>query len=163
MSLSVHLTLTANGNDIQGESEQTSLGRENTIECYTFDYGVHAGSEAFSGRASGHRNYEPIRIIKRVDKSTPLLWKALCNNEAIEGTFRFYRPSPSGDGTTQHFYTVEIKEARVVGIDLSSPYASPQAGANEPPVETVSFNFNNIVQTYEDGGVGHEDNYREQS
>jgi len=163
MAMTVHLTLKANGEDIQGESSVTTLGREDTIECFSFDYGVQSGSESFSGRASGQRNYEPIRIVKRVDKASPLIWQALCNNAKIEGTFKFFRPSPAGDGTTEEFYTIEIEEARIAGIDLSSPDAMGGAGQAEPPTESISFVYNNMVQTYESTGASHQDSWREQA
>jgi hypothetical protein len=35
-------------------------------------------------QATGRRTYEPIIFRKRVDKTTPLLAKALCNNQVIE-------------------------------------------------------------------------------
>ena len=159
MSMTVHLTLTANGEAVEGESTQTTLDRENTIECFSFEYGVQSASEAFSGAPSGDRNYEPIRIVKRIDKSTPLLWKALCQNESIEAAFKFFRPNPTGDGTIEHFYTVEITGARVAAVDLSSPDA--MIGSNEPPTEAISFVFNNLTQTYETTGAAHQDNFSE--
>lgn len=162
MAMTVHLKLKANGEDIEGESTVTTLDRENTIECFSFDYGVQSASESFSGTASGTRNYEPIRIVKRVDKATPLLWKALCENAQIEGVFKFYRPSPAGDGTTEEFYTVEIREARIAGIDFSSPDAMGGAGQAEPPTESIVFVFNNMTQTYEATGASHEDSFRDQ-
>jgi len=160
MAMTVHLSLKANGEDIQGESSVTTLEREDTIECFSFDYGVHSGSES-SGRPSGARHYAPISIVKRVDKATPLLYKALCDNAAIEAVFKFYRPSPAGDGTTEQFYTVEIKQARIAGIGLSSPDAT--GGAGGPPTEAISFVYNNMTQTYESTGAAHEDNWREQA
>jgi len=163
MAMTVHLSLKANGEDIQGESTVTTLDREDTIECFSFQYGVLSASEAMSGSATGRRNYAPVSIIKRVDKATPLLWKALCENHIIEGTFKFFRPSPAGDGTTEHFYTVEIKEARIAGIDLNSPDASGGAGQAEPPIEIIDFVYNNMSQTYESTGAAHEDNFREQA
>jgi type VI secretion system secreted protein Hcp len=162
MAMTVHLTLKANGEDVKGESSVTTLDREDTIECFSFDYGVHAGSET-SGRASGKRNYAPITIVKRIDQATPLIYQALCQNHAIEGVFRFYRPSPAGDGTTEQFYTVEITEARIAGIDLSSPDAMGAAGAQQPPTEAISFVYNNMIQTYESTGAAHQDNWREQA
>lgn len=163
MAMTVHLTLKANGEDVEGESTVTTLGRENTIECFSFDYGVQSASESFSGAPSGQRNYEPIRIAKRVDKATPLLWQALCNNAKVEGTFKFFRPSPAGDGTTEEFYTVEISEARISGIDFSSPDAMGGAGQAEPPTESISFVYNNMIQTYEATGASHEDSWRDQA
>lgn len=162
MAMTVHLKLKANGEDIQGESMVTTLGREDTIECFSFIYGVQSASETFSGTASGTRNYEPITIVKRIDKSTPRLWQALCQNHTVEGRFEFFRPSPAGDGTTEHFYTVEIAEGRVAGIDFSSPDAMGGAGQTEPPIEVIRFVYNNMIQTYEAGGVSHEDHFRDQ-
>jgi type VI secretion system secreted protein Hcp len=161
MAETVHLYLKANGSDIQGESTQTSLGREGSIECLYFEDSVRTAREKGSGMATGRRTYNPIVIRKRIDKSSPLLAKALCNNEVIEGTFKFFRPSPTGDGTTQQFFTVEIKEGRINSIKRVSPDTIDPASAQEPPTEEVGFVFHTIVWTYEDGGVTHEDNWRE--
>jgi len=161
MAETVHLELKANGTAIQGESTQTSLGRENTIECLYFEDSVRTAREKGTGMATGRRTYEPIVLRKRIDKSSPLLAKALCNNEVVEGVFRFFRPSPSGDGTTQQFFTVEIAEGRVAGIERTSPDTIDPASSAEPPTEEVSLVFHTITWTYEDGGVTHTDNWRE--
>jgi type VI secretion system secreted protein Hcp len=161
MAETVHLYLKANGADVKGESTQTSLGREGSIECLSFSDKVRTARERGSGQATGRRTYEPVTVTKRIDKSSPLLAKALCNNEVIEGIFKFFRPNPAGDGTTQHFFTVEIKEGRVAAVDRFSPDVSDPASATMPPTETVSFVFHNITWTYEDGGVTHHDNWRE--
>ena len=34
---------------------------------------------------------------------------------------KFYRPNPAGDGTTEHFFTVEIGEGRLASIKRVSP------------------------------------------
>lgn len=161
MAETVHLYLKSNGSDIQGESTQTSLGRENSIECLYFEDSVRTAREKGTGMATGRRTYNPIIIRKRIDKSSPLLAKALCNNEVIEGTFKFFRPSPSGDGTTQQFFTVEIAEGRINSIKRVSPDTIDPASASEPPTEEIGFVFHTITWTYEDGGIVHTDNWRE--
>ena len=110
MAETVHLYLKANGQDIQGESTQIDLGRENSIECVQFKDSVRTARELGSRAAVGRRVHEPIEILKRIDKSTPLLAKALCRNERIDAEFKFFRPNPDGDGTTEHFYTVKVKQ-----------------------------------------------------
>lgn len=157
MAQSVHLYLKAAGNDIQGESTISSMERENSIECLSFTDAVRTAREASSGMATGDRTYEPIVIEKRIDKSSPLIAKALCNNEIMEGTFKFFRPSPTGDGTTQQFFTVKIAEGRVGSVHRHSPNVIDPASAATPPLETVSFVFGDITWTYEDGGVEHQD------
>ena len=161
MAETVHLFLKANGSDITGESTQTSLGREGSIECLYFQDSVRTAREKGSGMATGRRTYEPIVLRKRIDKSSPLLAKALCNNEIIEATFRFYRPNPSGDGTTEQFFTIEIAEGRVAHITRVSPDTIDPASAVEPPTEEIGLVFHTITWTYEAGGVVHTDNWRE--
>lgn len=163
MAEAVSLFLKANGSDIKGESTTTSLGREDSIECLYFEDSVRTAREKGTGMATGRRTYEPIVFRKRIDKSSPLLAKALCNNEVIEGTFKFFRPSPSGDGTTQQFFTIEIAQGRVAGIKRVSPDTIDPASAIEPPTEEVSFVFHTITWTYEDGGVTHTDDWQNQA
>lgn len=163
MAETVHCYLKANGSDIQGESTQTSLGRENSIECLYFVDSVRTAREAGSGQATGRRTYEPITIRKRIDKSSPLIAKALCNNEKIDAVFKFFRPSPTGDGTTEQFFTVEISDGRVSHIKRVSPDTIDPASATEPPTEEIGFVFHTITWTYEEGGITHEDNWKNQA
>ena len=162
MAETVHLFLKSNGQDIQGESEQLSLGRENSIECLSFRDSVRTAREAGSGMASGRRTYEPLVIQKRIDKSSPLLAKALCNNEVVEGIFKFFRPNPTGDGTTEQFFTVEIKRGRIAFVNRVSPDAIDPASATRPPLEEVGFVFHTIKWTYTNGGIEHEDTWDQQ-
>ena len=156
MAETVHLYLKANGSDVQGDSTQTSLERENTIECLFFESGITSVRETGSRAASGRRQHQPILIRKRIDKSSPLISKALCNNEVIEGTFKFFRPNPAGDGTTQQFFTVKIMKGRVASQRLWSPDALVLSTASEPPLEEVTLVFHTIEWTYTDGGVTHQ-------
>ncbi len=163
MAETVHLFLKSNSEDIAGESTQTSLGREESIECLSFLDNVATAREKGSGLATGRRTYQPIVIRKRIDKSSPLLARSLCNNEVIEGKFMFFRPNPAGDGTTEHFFTVEIAEGRIAYIKRVSPDTIDPASATEPPTEEIGFVFHNITWTYEPTGAMHHDNWRENS
>jgi type VI secretion system secreted protein Hcp len=113
--------------------------------------------------ATGDRSYEPVRIVKRIDKSSPLIAKALCDNEQIEATFKFFRPSPTGDGTTEQFFTVEIEEARVASVTRVSPDVIDPASANAPPTEEVTFVFGKITWTYMEGGISHVDHWSQRT
>jgi type VI secretion system secreted protein Hcp len=159
MAESVHLYLKANGTDIKGESTQTSLGRDGSIECVSFTHEVITAREAGSGLATGRRQYPPITITKRIDKSSPLMMKALCENQVIEGTFKFFRPNPTGDGTTEQFYTITIKKGRINSIKQHVPNSFEPTSTNEPPMEDVTFVFHTIDWTITNGGVTHTDTW----
>jgi type VI secretion system secreted protein Hcp len=159
MAETVHLYLKTNGTEIKGESSQHSLGREGSIECVYFEQAVKTAREAGSGMATGRRQYEPLLIRKRIDKSSPLIAKALVENHVIEGSFKFFRPNPTGDGTTEQFYTIAIKQGRIASQKQIVPDTIVPATSTEPPLEEVSFVFHTISWTYTNGGITHEDTW----
>ena len=159
MAETVHLYLKASGAEIKGDSTQTSLGREGSIECVYYEQAVKTARESGSALATGRRQYEPLLIRKRIDKSTPLLAKALCNNQVIEGKFKFFRPNPNGDGTTEQFFTVEIKQGRISSQKQIVPDTIVPATSTEPPLEEVTFVFHSISWTITNGGITHDDTW----
>jgi type VI secretion system secreted protein Hcp len=159
MAETVHLFLKANGQDVKGESTQTSLGRDKSIECVYYEQRVITAREAGSGMATGRRQYEPLLVRKRLDKASPLIAKALVENQKIDAEFKFFRPSPTGDGTTQQFYTVKIKDGRVASMKQYVPDTIVPASSTEPPLEEIAFVFHTISWTFMDGGVTHEDTW----
>jgi type VI secretion system secreted protein Hcp len=146
--------LKLNGADVPGNSTVVSLGRENSIEVYDFGFGVTAPIDTATGLATGRRFYQTLKIHKRADRSSPLLFRGLAQNQVAELSIRFFRPNPTGDGTTQHYMTYRITGARIV--DISATGDSPTLGTS--PIsgqlrEVVSFAFQTFQITYEDGGV----------
>ncbi len=163
MAEHVFLFLKAGGSDVKGESTIKSQGRENSIECYTFDSEVLTHREAASAVTTSRRVHKPIRITKRIDKSSPLILKALTTNQAIEGTFKFFRSNPAGDGTSQHYYSVNITNARVASVKQLSEVKNDAEDLGLPAMEEITFVFQDIRWTYEDGGVEHNDSWKEQA
>ncbi len=161
MGMTAHLWLKANGKDIKGESTQASMGRADTIECLAFEQGCTSARESATGMVTGRRQHSPIRILKRIDKSSPLLMKALCNNEKIDATIKFYRPNPKGDGTTEQFYTIVIKDGHVASLKDMLLDTLREVTVKDPPLEEVSFVFKTINWTFMDGGITHEDSWSE--
>ena len=160
MAQTVHLFLKVNGEEVQGESTQTSEGRENSIECTYFESEAATSREVQSGMATGRRQYKPLLIKKAIDKATPLIAKALTKNAKIDGEFKFYRPNPAGDGTTQHFFTVKVSNGRVATQKITNEWTRPGEPHAAPPQEEVSFVFQTIMWRYEIGGVEHEDSWQ---
>jgi type VI secretion system secreted protein Hcp len=153
----VHLFLKVNGTPVAGESTQVSLDRQDSIECLSFSQAASLPTDAATTMATGRRQYDPITIRKRVDRSSPLLIPALARNQVAEGTFRFYRPNPSGDGTTQQFFTVEFRKGRIVHYRLIVPDVLDPSSAPLPAMEEVRIVFQTITWKYEPLGVAFED------
>ncbi|MFC1948753.1 type VI secretion system tube protein TssD [Chloroflexota bacterium] len=160
MAQTVHLKLQIGGNDIVGESTTTTLDREDTIECSSFTCGVEFPRDENTGALADRRLHSPVTISKRIDQTTPLLLKALCEEERVEAEFRFYRPAIAAAGTEEHFYTISLGGARISSVEQQSLDAIT-GGVDAPPMmEEVSFVFYTITWTYPISGATHRDTSR---
>ena len=155
MAEAIALFLKLNGNDIQGENSQTSLGRANSIEVLSWSWSGEAPL-ATSGGASGRRVMGEVKFVQRIDKSTPLLFKGFTNNEVAQGTFKFFRPNPSGDGTTEQYFTFEGFSGRVTSLNLWQPDTLNPTTAQLPHLVQFTMFFSRVIQTYTNGGITHE-------
>ena len=161
MAQTVHLTLQIAGSQVEGESRIASMDRENTIECSAFTYNLDAPWDPPTGKLTGRRQHGPVTITKRIDRSTPLLLKALCENEPVtEAKFRFFRPAVSGAGNEEQFYTVILEDGFVSSVQQVSRDTIVGGEKAPPMMEEVSFVFQRITWTYEIGGATHTDSLR---
>src|SRR5690349_18385178 len=73
-----------------------------------------------SGLPTGKRQHKPIVITKELDKSSPLLYNALVNNENIpEWELQFWTPQLSaagGVGAEKQHYTIKLTNANIASI-----------------------------------------------
>ncbi|MEM7158123.1 MAG: type VI secretion system tube protein TssD [Myxococcota bacterium] len=165
MAETIHAFLKADSNDLKGLSTQEELGGKSlidSIECVSYSHSAMTPSERGSNRATGRRQFGPITITKRIDKSSPLLMKALCGNEEIEGTFSFFRPKPTGAGEIEHFYDVNIKGGRISAIRQISPDTIDGQSATRPFTEEVELVFNDITWTHMTENTEHSDFWKTQ-
>lgn len=165
MAETVHLFLKANGVDIKGDSSLTSAERSDSIECLAYDWAASVPHEQGAAVKTGHRQMQPIVIRKRIDRASPLLAKALFENQKIEATFKFYRHNPS-DGMEENYYNVTIEEARLASLRQISPWClntnqSGDMNGDEPATEEVGFVFHTIEVTHPNGGISHRDTWSE--
>lgn len=143
--------------EIQGESSLTAGGREHSIEVLSLSQPLQAAFDRATLQPTGRRFYPPLTFTKRIDKSTPLLRRAIVQNEALNGEFKWYRPNPAGTGTDQHFLTLFVDQARIVKCVTRLPDVLTPATASLPPYEEIELVFHKIRWTYIDGGVEFED------
>jgi len=157
MSEPVALFLTINGVQVQGESEETSLGRAQSIECVHYHQAIDTPSEIGTGKGMARRQYGPLLIRKRVDKASPLIARALIQNSVVDAVFKFFRTRQ--DGTLEQFYTTQIRQARIASFSQYVPDVLEPATASEPPLEEVTFVFQSIEWTHSNSGVTYQDSW----
>ncbi len=157
MADNISLTLSANGTNIPGDSLVTSLERANTLEVLSLEQNVSRAFDRATLLATGRRVYAPIRFTKRLDRATPLLRKALINNEVIEGNFRWFRPSPAADGSTQHFMTLSFTQGRITKCVLRLPDTLGADTATLPALEEIEMTAGTWTWTWVPGSIEFQD------
>jgi type VI secretion system secreted protein Hcp len=151
MALNAYMKLTG---ETQGEvkGSVTQSGREDSIMVIGYNHEVVSPRDAASGLPTGKRQHKPLTITKEIDKSTPLLMNVLVNNENITSwELRFWQPSASGQ-EVQH-YTVQLTNASIASIRSEMLNNKYPENMQHKEREHISFCYQKIEWTWEDGGI----------
>lgn len=151
MALNAYLRLKGQKQgDIKGSV--TQKGREGKIMVIASNHSIVSPRDAASGLPTGKRMHKPFVITKEVDKSTPLLYNALVNNENIvEWELQFWQPSTTG-AEVQH-YTVKLANASIASIEFHMPNNKDAQLMKFVEYEEVAFTYQKIEWIWVNGGI----------
>jgi len=157
MALNAFLTLTGQK---QGpiEGGVTQKGREKSILVHGFEVQITSPRDLASGQATGKRQHQPIRIVKEIDKASPLLWNALVNNENLTTcVVKFFAPGlgaagAAGLGEVQNF-TVTLTNANIASMRETMNENEIAANASLPLLEELTLTYQKIQWTWNEGGI----------
>jgi type VI secretion system secreted protein Hcp len=157
MALNAYLKLKGQTQgDIKGSV--TQKGREGTIMVIAANHEVVSPRDPASGLPTGKRMHKPFVITKELDKSSPLLYNVLTNNENItEWELKFYRPSPTG--AEQQHYTVKLTNANIAAIHFKMENNKNPELMRYAEYEEVAFTYQKVEWTWMDGGITAEDDW----
>ncbi|QUJ69699.1 Hcp family type VI secretion system effector (plasmid) [Photobacterium sp. GJ3] len=131
----ISITGEKQGNISQGCNTQNSMGNkfqdnhEDEITVLSYSHSV-----GYNNRGIHH----PIQIVKRVDKSSPLLAQACINGEKLECELSFFRPNPKGG--IELFYTVTLTGALIVNTSVNMPHTIDLNSSEMQEVVTIKYN-----------------------
>jgi type VI secretion system secreted protein Hcp len=135
----------------------TGEGREGSVMVLGFEHEIVSPRDPASGQATGRRQHKPVRIVKPIDKSSPLLYRALATNEVLPTVeFRFRRPTDKGAAV---YYTVTLTNASISSVRQWKPNTRDLSADRAGDLEEVSFIYRTITWRYEDGGIEHTDTW----
>ena len=157
MALNAYLRMAGEAQGaIQGSVSQA--GREDSIKVLAFNHEIDSPRDAASGLPTGKRQHRPIVICKEVDKASPLLFRALTQNENIsEWRLDFYRPSRSR--REFQFYTIELENASIGNIQTEMLDNSRPENRRQIEREYIQFYYQRISWTWQDGGISADDDW----
>ena len=130
----------------------TQKGREGKIMVIAVNHEIISPRDPASGLPTGKRMHKPFTITKELDKSTPLLYNVLVNNENIpDWELQFWRPSATG--AEQQHYTVKLTNANIASINFRLANNKHPDLMKFAEYEEIAFTYQKIEWTWVDGGI----------
>ncbi len=147
--------------DIKGSVIQK--GREGKIMVIAVSHEIVSPRDAASGQATGKRQHKPFVITKELDKSSPLLYKALVNNENITTWelqhFTSQSGGSGGGGAEVNHYTVKLTNAKIVDIkSIMLNNKNPEL-SRYAEYEEIAFTYQKIEWLWVLGGITASDDW----
>lgn len=140
MALNAYAEMTANGNVLDGNTSVSELGgidvSNDHIECFSVNWGSQLNNSSSFSRWRGGITKLPVILLKPIDKTTPLLYQAMSKNQLIDGSIKLFDIDPDS-GSTRHFFTVKLYQARLSSINSVSPNTLSADNVASPPTEQV--------------------------
>jgi type VI secretion system secreted protein Hcp len=157
MALNAYLSLTGQKQGpIRGSV--TQKGREGKIMVIGVFHEIVCPRDPSSGLPTGRRIHKPLTVLKELDRASPLLHAVLTGNENItEARLDFWTPTPTG-AEKQH-YTVRLTNANISGIFFKMPNVRSPKLSKIPEYEEVSFTYQKIDWTWNEGGLSAADDW----
>ncbi|MFQ5773105.1 MAG: Hcp family type VI secretion system effector [Kiloniellaceae bacterium] len=156
---------TTQGNITQGAFTEDSVGNiwqeghEDEILVQAFKHNVMIPRDPQSGQPSGQRVHQPVSVTKVFDKSSPLLYNALCSGELLPNVeIKWYRTA--GTGTQEHYFTIKLEDAVIVDIQGQMPNCQDPGNQSFTHLEEVSFSYRKITWNHEVAGTSGSDDWR---
>lgn len=129
-----------------GCSSQASIGNKAQI-THLDQIMVYAVTHSMS-RAQ-NVNHQVMVIIKPIDKSSPLLCKAINDNEKLVCDLYLYRTSRVG--MNELYYKIKITGTRITHTELIVPHNLLESGAE--PQERITFSYETITWEHCNAGT----------
>ena len=134
-------------------------GHEDEAIVQAFQHEVIIPRDPQSGQPTGQRVHQPVILTKVFDKSSPLLYAALCSGEVLTKVeIKWYRTSM--DGKQEHYFTHLLTDAVLVDVKGNMPNCQDPGQAHFTHLEEWSMSYRRIQWTHEVAGTTGEDDWR---
>ena len=132
--------------------------QENSIQVQEFELGVEIPTDPQSGQPTGRRVHKGVRVVKYIDKSSPLLMQAIATGEQLTTVgLQLFRTAASG--TQEHYYSITLNEASLVKCRPYFPNALDADSTAYSHMEELHFQYKGIEVTHELGGTSGSDSW----
>ncbi len=130
---------------IEGSSEKE--GREGTCDVYEIEHLMHRPASD-GGSTQGSVIHSPLRLVKMIDKASPMLNRALSHGQIIgEVTLDFYRIDPDSRQEAK-YYTIKLKNVAISDMRPFVPMTLLPQNERLQHMEQLSLVYDRIEWTW---------------
>lgn len=159
MPIPGNLTVEGPAGKIEGSCD--IAGREGTILVQAFDHVVELPSDE-RGMVVGRRIHRPLTVTKEIDRSTPLLYQAMCTGDLLPSVkLDWYRVDEAG--AQELYFHITMRNAMVSKIHPWVPNVLDESSAGYRHMEDISFSYESISWTWVLDGIEYEDRWANQN
>ena len=133
-------------------------GHTDEFMVQAFDHNVCIPRDPQSGQPTGQRVHGPFRVTKVFDKSSPLLYQALCTGEMLDTCeVQWWRSNEKGK--QEHYFTMKLEGAIVVEMQAHMPNCQDPGQAHFTHLEDIAFSYKKIHWVHELASTASEDDW----
>lgn len=146
------------GAEIKGSVDVA--GREGSVEVIAFEHEVRIPTDPDTGKLTGTRKHEAIKIVKAFDSSSPYLYKAVCEGQTFsEVEIKWYRIDDSG--TETEYFNHKLEGVKVCSVKPIMYNVKDPSKERYEHLEEVQMRYQKITWTYVDGNLQASDAWKE--
>ncbi len=155
MSTPAHIWLTdENGSQVVGGCLMPE--RIGSIELKSVMHSVSIPVSPNTGKLTGTRIHSPIAVQKEFNKTTPILFRALCEGRTFKSaTIKMYQILDAG--IESEYFNIFLENVKITTI---SPYLYPN-GMTSTHMENIELRYETITWKYTEGNVLYRDTWNE--
>lgn len=146
------------GNKIKGSVDVA--GREGSIEILAFEHEVRIPTDVDTGKLTGTRKHESLKIVKAFDASSPYLYKAVCEGQTFKHVeIKWFRIDDTG--TETEYFNHQLHDVKVSSIKAIMYNVKDPSKERFVHLEEVQLRYQQIDWTHNDGNLTHHDSWKE--
>jgi type VI secretion system secreted protein Hcp len=127
--------------DVTGEA--TDEEHKGEIDVVSWSWGIEGSRDVATGKAAAKPRLSELRIVKLIDRSSPVLMQMVKNNKVADLATLTLRKA----GTTQlTFFKIELKKVRITAVNVESTNSVDRITTDM--VERVNLGFDKVTVTY---------------
>lgn len=159
MALPIYLWIyEEEGELLKGSVE--GYGREGSIEIVGMQHDISLPTDNINGAITGAHQHEAYTFEKKIDSSSPLLYRALTTGRTLaKAIFRYYRINYNG--SEEEYFKVVLDKVKVCHVVPIMFDVRDMDFESYGHIEHVGLHYEKIHWSYLDGNIQHADCWKE--